>query len=381
MKRLIADMYDIIPYDGSSYPAGFLVHNIEDTFTNDNITKIKYTTDIDKTYYFEQPYENLEMSLLAQKEDLINMSTDRWVKAFAQALRDEKVQSTQSKDYKLKKKAEINVKDLPKIIWNEEEYRVLFNKNGKAEILNNFGNHVLTLEDTYTIKQVNTQLADQEIVPEDYRQDELDMVIQKSPDTELYKDTHSILSANKDLIGTTETQAEHYNQPHYGADPNYLQDDYSDIELEDEDIEQFQEGVCPYCGQPTLQLVNDKDELWVFVCDECKTEYTVEPEQGDIRIKSIASFDKTAEDIISEDILIKNKTLFLSEMEKKSYDTSMIDSVNIEYEFEDTTYEVNIIIKDDYITNIIAYVDNQATELPEEVYNAVIEDINECNID
>ena len=32
MKRLIADMYDIIPYDGSSYPAGFLVHNIEDTF-------------------------------------------------------------------------------------------------------------------------------------------------------------------------------------------------------------------------------------------------------------------------------------------------------------------------------------------------------------
>ena len=382
MKRLKADIWD-----GSSAPAGFIVPNYENTFVNNNITKIKYGPDIDRTYkIFEEPYENTEMMLTASEsemEELKNMSDEKWIKAFVQALKNEE---TNNINNKLNKKAEINVKDLPKIIWNEEEYRVLFNKNGNAEILNNFGNHVLTLKNTYTIKQVNEQLADREIVPEDYRQDNI--VIENytqnqrinRPEDTLYKDTHNIVS-NKEYNGTMENMGAHYNMPHYGVDPDYLNDDFIDIELEDGDIKQFQNGICPYCQQGNIQVINDKDILWVFICNECGTEYTVDPESGDIKIKTIkADFHRQAENIITQNIELANKNLFLEEMNKHNYDTSMVDNLITDINFDGKTYEVNIILKDNIITDIICYLDNEVVDIPQPIYNQVMQDIEECNI-
>lgn len=60
---------------------------------------------------------------------------------------------------------EININDLETITWNDETYKVLFDKeNNSAAIINGFGNVVTTLPNTMTIDEVNKQLNARQIV-------------------------------------------------------------------------------------------------------------------------------------------------------------------------------------------------------------------------
>ncbi len=60
---------------------------------------------------------------------------------------------------------EININDLETITWNDETYKVLFDKeNNSAAIINGFGNVVTTLPNTINIDEVNKQLNARQIV-------------------------------------------------------------------------------------------------------------------------------------------------------------------------------------------------------------------------
>lgn len=62
-------------------------------------------------------------------------------------------------------KSEINIDDLESIIWQDNEYKVLFNdNNSSAKIINSFGNIVTELSEVRTLNDVNDKLNAQEIV-------------------------------------------------------------------------------------------------------------------------------------------------------------------------------------------------------------------------
>lgn len=61
--------------------------------------------------------------------------------------------------------AEININDLPKVVWNDETYHVLIDENG-ASIINGFGNTATTIPGVKTIEEVNDALNAKQIVSE-----------------------------------------------------------------------------------------------------------------------------------------------------------------------------------------------------------------------
>lgn len=61
--------------------------------------------------------------------------------------------------------ADINIKDLDEVMWNEEKYRVMFDENG-ANIINEFGNTVTTLEGVKTLEEVDDRLSKKQIITE-----------------------------------------------------------------------------------------------------------------------------------------------------------------------------------------------------------------------
>lgn len=87
-----------------------------------------------------------------------------WIEEFVSAL-----SKTASNDIRneneeeLVVEADINIDDLDEIIWNEEKYRVMFDENG-ANIINEFGNTVTTLEGVKTLEEVNQRLSEKQIV-------------------------------------------------------------------------------------------------------------------------------------------------------------------------------------------------------------------------
>lgn len=91
----------------------------------------------------------------------------------------------------------------------------------------------------------------------------------------------------------------------------------------------------------------------------------------DLRMK------KQAELIEELNIKILNKELFLSEMEKKDYEflgDFLIKEIN--------NQEVNLTIKDDMVTTLTAYDDeNNSIDINFDILNIVKTDINECNIE
>lgn len=62
-------------------------------------------------------------------------------------------------------KADININDLDEIIWNDEKYRVMFDENG-ANIINEFGNTVTSLEGVKNLQEVDERLNKKQVVTE-----------------------------------------------------------------------------------------------------------------------------------------------------------------------------------------------------------------------
>lgn len=63
------------------------------------------------------------------------------------------------------KTADINVQDLPKVVWNDETFYVLFdNEKGTAKLYNRFSNEVTTIENVNSIEEVDKHLNSKQVV-------------------------------------------------------------------------------------------------------------------------------------------------------------------------------------------------------------------------
>ena len=74
------------------------------------------------------------------------------------------------------KTADINVQDLPKVVWNDETFYVLFdNEKGTAKLYNRFSNEVTTIENVNSIEEVDKHLNSKQVVTSE-SDDELEKV-------------------------------------------------------------------------------------------------------------------------------------------------------------------------------------------------------------
>lgn len=90
--------------------------------------------------------------------------------------------------------ADINVRDLPKVVWNDETFYVLFD-NDCAQILNQFANVVTTLKDVSTIEEVDNALNSKQ-------------VIAQNEETNMFEEEISKVSSYLEDIETMEMTAE-----------------------------------------------------------------------------------------------------------------------------------------------------------------------------
>jgi hypothetical protein len=298
MKRLIK-AYE----NGFTVPAPILVPDFQNKIENDEICDITYDSGIDKTFYFEQELDNAEWALQASIGG--KRMRGNWIKAFISALDDNKnedIKKDVTADLEVDEatemeedniEAEINVNDLPTVIWNDEEYRVLFDDaKGTAEVLNDYGNHVITLNAT-TIDEVNKQLGDSTIVAK--RMKRLNRIAEQlncdllavKPDyariedfTEEEFDAKMIEFENMlDSIELTQNKIEEDNN----TDRTQRKEKYyiNYIPLNEEDEELFQAQVCPNCNAE-VKITSQDDEYAYVTCEDCGAQYRVNLETGDI---------------------------------------------------------------------------------------------------
>lgn len=96
----------------------------------------------------------------------------KWLDDFAATLKSKqgeteqqslKQDSDQQDNDQQEKLALINVKDLEKLVWNDETFYVMFDEFG-ATVINEFGNTVTTLQDAFDIDAVDTILNSKQII-------------------------------------------------------------------------------------------------------------------------------------------------------------------------------------------------------------------------
>lgn len=300
MKRLIK-AYEF----GNTFPVPILVKDIQDKIENNQITDITYGPNISREFLFEKGLDNSEWAL--QQTGGYNMENN-WIKAFIQAFKDEKevTSEIEVEDTLIEEEldeditAEINVKDLPKVIWNEEEYRVLFNDDGTAEILNDFGNHITKLEAT-TIDEVNALLGDQQIVAIKDKIKELkkmaneisESLLAIKPDYARFDSFDEeefdakLLDFNNmiESINLTQEQIKKDNE----VDSTTRKEKYyaDRVRLNDEDSENFQNLICPCCNESQLEIIDNSTDEWKVKCNNCNAEFTVNSINGDIYYNEI----------------------------------------------------------------------------------------------
>ena len=67
-----------------------------------------------------------------------------------------------------------------------------------------------------------------------------------------------------------------------------------------------------------IEVIDDKNRIWIFICNECNAKYNVDSETGEIILLETKDMIKEAsDDNLSQDIELLNKTLFIEEMEKR----------------------------------------------------------------
>lgn len=285
MKRLIKS-YEY----GQSIPAPIVVKDIQDKITNDDISGIQYGPSISREFNFE---DNLDYSEWALQQ-MGGKKMSNWIDDFTKSLKLKKIGNNEEQiTAEEEKLAEINVNDLPSIMWNDEEYRVLFNEDGTAEVLNNFGNHILTLDAT-TIDEVNAQLGDKQIV---------------SSHISNFKKYANAISEDLLTIKQQFARYDNFNEEEFDAkmldynnmmksieetmnkimednemDITQRKDIYynSNIELTDKDAENFKNTICPSCGNSNIVKTNQEDNFQYLQCLDCNNIFKVNLDDGKI---------------------------------------------------------------------------------------------------
>lgn len=98
-----------------------------------------------------------------------NKQLPEWLGVFAQAFKDKSVIAEVTEveadvvEQEQEKVAEININDLPKVVWKGETFFVLFDDN-MATVLNEYGNTVTTIPNVSNIQEVDEILNSKEIV-------------------------------------------------------------------------------------------------------------------------------------------------------------------------------------------------------------------------
>lgn len=285
MKRLIKS-YEY----GQSIPVPIVVKDIQDKITNDDISGIQYGPSISREFNFE---DNLDYSEWALQQ-MGGKKMSNWIDDFTKSLKLKKIGNNEEQiTAEEEKLAEINVNDLPSIMWNDEEYRVLFNEDGTAEVLNNFGNHILTLDAT-TIDEVNAQLGDKQIV---------------SSHISNFKKYANAISEDLLTIKQQFARYDNFNEEEFDAkmldynnmmksieetmnkimednemDITQRKDIYynSNIELTDKDAENFKNTICPSCGNSNIVKTNQEDNFQYLQCLDCNNIFKVNLDDGKI---------------------------------------------------------------------------------------------------
>lgn len=298
MRRLIAYPFSV----------EILVPQIEEKINpKDDILQITYGPDISREFLFATDVEYPEWSLREGKR----LKGKLWAKQFVTALTKT---ADEIKDDLLEEdviESEINIDDLPTIIWNDTEYSVLFNDDGTAEVINEFGNTVITLEGASTINQVNDQLSDQEVVVDEDISNETSEIEQED---ELVVESNKILkrlvkASNevKDILNKAQQFAyipefknefdanliefEHMienikaSENKINIDNELDRTQRSDIYyLNEEDTDTFKETICPMCEDSNFNIIDKNDNEWTIQCNECGTTYVVNLKTGQVGV-------------------------------------------------------------------------------------------------
>lgn len=107
---------------------------------------------IDRTYKKFRG-ENLTMSRINTRD------LPEWMNNFISTFSKDEKKVTASTE----KVAEVNVKDLQKVVWNDETFYAMFD-NGDATVLNEFGNTVTTIKGASNIEAVDSHLNGKQVV-------------------------------------------------------------------------------------------------------------------------------------------------------------------------------------------------------------------------
>ena len=134
--------------------------------------------------------------------------------------------------------AEINVKDLPSLTWNDEKFYCLFNEDGTATIFNQFTNIVTTIN-AKTIEDVDKVLNSKQVISEK-NNDELLITI---------SELRNELSSLRNEITALKSQQMAYN-------PILTEDNLADIIMQEE-VKHFSESAQAVSEQ--IDFENSKD--------------------------------------------------------------------------------------------------------------------------
>ena len=282
-----------------------LVPNIEQKINpKDDILKEMYGPDISRKWLFDEDVEYAEWQLREGKK----LMEKKWAKQFAKALLKT---ANEVEDTIIEEndniESEINVDDLPTIIWNDTQYSVLLNDDGTAEIINEFGNTVITLDDVYTIDQVNEQLSDQEVVVEKDVSDETDELIKESK-----KLLKRFIKASNELEGILNKAQQYAHIDGFKNDFDAAMEDFNHIinninatqnkikqdnslditqrktkyyiSLNEDDKYLFKQNICPMCNGDDFTILSQSDNEWRIQCNQCDTIYIIDPKTGQIGV-------------------------------------------------------------------------------------------------
>ncbi len=118
------------------------------------------------------------------KESSINKKMPKWIDEFINSFSSTKTaeleeDNTEADVNDSRKIAEINIQNLPKVVWNDETFFIYLDETG-ATIINGFGNVVTSFPGAKSVEEVNKLLNDKQIVSEKTACDELDEEINKA---------------------------------------------------------------------------------------------------------------------------------------------------------------------------------------------------------
>lgn len=124
----------------------------------------------------------------------------KWLEDFVNTMSGKKEEPVVNESENIKT-ADINVQDLPKVVWNDETFYVLFdNEKSTAKLYNRFSNEVTTIKNVNSIEDVDKHLNSTQVVTSEF-------------DDELKKVTEADMNGNPDNMQNTDNSQ-------IPADPN-----------------------------------------------------------------------------------------------------------------------------------------------------------------